>query len=304
MKKDKKLKNIVISKLNGGLGNQMFQYALAKVIAYKHGAKLLLDKDIFNLTEKKPGHMPRKYELGIFNVNSPEATEKELLYFEQLSFLNKLKREFHLNYPEMCYEANFSYSEHIKNKKPPVYLRGFFQSYKYYSGYEEIVRDCFRFPESDLDAENMQILNSIRSTKSVAVHIRRGDYINDKVTNNIHGLCSLEYYQNAMKTMLELDSDMVFYFFSDDISWVRSNFQNYNEQAIFIKGNNGKNSWKDMMLMSNCDHNIIANSSFSWWAAWLNNNQDKKVIAPKRWFKDDEKERYTYDLIPQPWLRL
>jgi hypothetical protein len=298
------LKNIVIVKLNGGLGNQMFQYALAKVVAIRHNAQILLDKDLFNLTEKKPGHTPREYELDIFNIDSRDASNKELVYFERLSIFHKLKRELHLNYPKMCYEANFSYSDAIKNKKPPVYLRGFFQSYRYFSGYEEVVRDCFQFPEAKMDGINKNILNSIKTTKSIAVHIRRGDYKTDKITNNIHGVCSLEYYQKAMEMMIEMNYDATFYFFSDDMEWVKSNFGDYNEQSNFVSGNNEDDSWKDMMLMSNCDHNIIANSSFSWWAAWLNNNKDKKVIAPKRWFRDEEKESYTYDLIPPQWIRI
>lgn len=282
----------------------MFQYALAKVIAHRHDARILLDKDLFNLIEKKPGHTPRKYELGIFNIYPPEASEKELLYFERLSLFHKIKRELNLNYPEMCYEDNFSFNEAIKNKKPPVYLRGFFQSYKYYSGYEEVVRECFKFPESEVDATNKDVLKRIKSIKSVGVHIRRGDYKNDKITNNIHGLCSLEYYQEGLKKIGATNHDATFFFFSDDMEWVKRNFGDYHEKSIFVSGNNKDDSWKDMMLMSNCDHNIIANSSFSWWAAWLNRNKDKMVIAPRRWFKDEEKEHYTYDLIPPQWLRL
>lgn len=298
------MKNIVLVKLNGGLGNQMFQYTLAHIIALKHNSQLLFDKDLFKLTEKKPGHTPRNYELGIFGLDQPSASDDDINYFEKLSVFHKIKRELNLNYPKMCFEKDFSFDPKVKKALPPVYLRGFFQSYKYYSGDEEIVRDCFRFPEKKLDPTNREILDKIKLTKSVGIHIRRGDYVKDKITNNVHGVCSLEYYQRALENIRKMDKDPVFYFFSDDMDWVKSKFVNIEGQKVFVSENQGDHSWKDMMLMSKCDHNIIANSSFSWWAAWLNGNTSKRVIAPKRWFKDPDKERYTLDLIPKEWIRL
>lgn len=281
----------------------MFQCALAYVMAVKYNSRILVDKELFKLTEKKPGHTPRSYELGIFDHDLPSATRKDIDYFERLSLSYKIKRELGLNFPKMCYENHFS-SDNIVDVIPPVYLRGFFQSYKYFCGHEELVRNFFRFPLSKLDPKNRKILGRIKKTHSVAVHIRRGDYVKDKITNDAHGVCSKEYYQRAMEKIGKMTNDVVFYFFSDDIAWVKSEFESFEGEKIFVDENKGAQSWKDMMLMSSCEHNIIANSSFSWWAAWLNSNKSKKVIAPRRWYKDIDKERKTLDLIPREWIRM
>ncbi|WP_081211253.1 alpha-1,2-fucosyltransferase [Salegentibacter sediminis] len=298
------MRNIILIKLNGGLGNQMFQYALGRLIALKHEAEILLDKELFDLTEIKPGHTPREYELEIFGLDHASASKEDINYFEQLTVIHKIRRELNLNYPKMCFEKDFRFDAKIERAVPPLYLRGFFQTYKYYSGYEEIVREFFKFPNNKLDPENRKTLAEIKGTKSVAVHIRRGDYVKDNITNKVHGVCGLEYYQKAIEKMKEMDNEMVFYFFSDDMDWVKTKFGSLEGEKKFITKNDGDNSWKDMMLMSSCDHNIIANSSFSWWAAWLNTNKSKMVIAPKRWFKDPDKEQFTSDLIPKEWIRL
>lgn len=298
------MKNIVLVKLNGGLGNQMFQYALAKIIAVRNNSEILLDKELFQLTEKKPGHTPRDYELEIFGINNSSASSRDINYFERLPVFHKIKRELHLNYPKMCYERNFGFDEGIKNASSPVYLRGFFQSFKYLKGYEDVIREVFRFPESKLDEKNKYLLDKIKLTTSASVHIRRGDYVEDKITKEFHGNCSLDYYHQAILKIKSIDKEVEFFFFSDDIDWVKKEFKDLPIKKTFVSSNTGKNSWIDMLLMSYCTHNIIANSSFSWWAAWLNKNNSKKVIAPKRWFKNPEKEKYTFDLIPEEWIRI
>lgn len=298
------MKNIVIIKLNGGLGNQMFQYALGYTIALKNNSRILIDKELFKLTKKQPGHTPRDYELGIFGLDQSQASGEDISYFERLSVFHKIKREIHLNYPKMCYEKNFSFDAGIKNATPPVYLRGFFQSYKYLKGNEDDIRDLYNFPVNHLDGKNRDLLERIKSTTSASVHIRRGDYVEDKITHEFHGTCSREYYVHAISKLRENDNEVEFFFFSDDIEWVEEEFSNLPVKMTFVKSNTGKNSWKDMFLMTSCTHNIIANSSFSWWAAWLNRNSSKVVIAPERWFNNPDKEKYTFDLIPDEWIRI
>ncbi len=298
------MKNLVLVKLNGGLGNQMFQYALAHIIALKHNSRILVDKELFNLTEKKTGHTPREYELEVFSLDHCTATTEDINYFGSLSVHHKIKRELRLNYPKMCYERNFSFDPKIKEARPPVYLRGFFQSYKYLKGYEDDIRKVFKFPKNDLDGNNKDLLEKIGLTGSASIHIRRGDYVEDRITNEFHGTCSREYYDRAISEITKFDNEVEFFFFSDDIKWVKNEFKNLSVKKIFVGSNTGQDSWKDMLLMSHCTHNIIANSSFSWWAAWLNRNRTKKVIAPKRWFNNPQKEKYTFDLIPKEWIRL
>ena len=142
------------------------------------------------------------------------------------------------------------------------------------------------------------------ANNSVSVHVRRGDYVLDKNTQEFHGVCGVDYYLDAIKLIASKMDDLLLVFFSDDTEWAIEEFKNLPYSLIFIDHNKGENSWKDMFLMSNCKHNIIANSSFSWWAAYLNQNQNKMVIAPKQWFADPTKNSETSDLIPESWIRL
>lgn len=282
----------------------MFQYALAYSMALKYRSRLLLDMSLFDLKEKKPGHTPREFELDIFEADHSTASPEEINYFEQLSLLHKIRRELHLNYPKMCYERGYSFDQKVKNAHSPVFFRGFFQSYKYFTDCEDEIRKLFIFPHDKLDKINRGLLERIVTTTSVSVHVRRGDYVEDKITNKVHGTCSREYYESAIEEISKTDEASEFFFFSDDIEWVEKEFRGLAVKKTFVNSNIGSNSWKDMLLMSRCSHNIIANSSFSWWGAWLNKSQSKKVIAPKRWFRDPEKERYAYDLIPEEWIRI
>jgi hypothetical protein len=290
--------------MDGGLGNQMFQYALASILAKKNNDLVLLDTSFFDQTEKRLGHTPRKFELGFFNNHYTPAKKKDILFFKQLSVFNKIKRELGLNYPKMYQEPSFRYDEKVLEIQIPVYLRGFFQSYQYFIGYENLIRELFAFPVDTLDEVNKNLLATIKSTNAIAIHIRRGDYVNDATTQQYHGNCSLDYYIKALSLLIENSTDFVLYFFSDDSDWVKEQFKDLPYPKQFIDHNTGENSWKDLLLMSTCKHNIIANSSFSWWAAWLNANHGKKVIAPKKWFALSEEKRNTNDLIPPEWIRL
>ena len=179
-------------------------------------------------------------------------------------------------------------------------MDGFWQSDKYFLKYESEIRKDFSFP-SFTDRVNINLLSEIINSNSVSIHIRRGDYIQMNSAIESHPLCSIKYYQSAISKIKEIIEKPKFYFFSDDIEWVKNQFFSV-ENAIFVNHNKGKDSYKDMQLMANCKHNIIANSSFSWWGAWLNPNPKKIVIAPKNWFKDTSID--TSDLIPSTWIRL
>ena len=146
------------------------------------------------------------------------------------------------------------------------------------------------------------MLIKIKSANSIAIHIRRGDYINDVITSQYHGSCSLDYYLEAIKLLTSENKDSTLVFFSDDSDWVKKELNDLPYSKIIVGHNKDENSWKDMLLMSSCHHNIIANSSFSWWAAWLNENPEKKVIAPKEWFKT--KDLDTLTLLPEEWKKL
>lgn len=293
---------MIVTKLEGGIGNQMFQYAIASIIAKKNNATILIDNTFTYQVEKREGYTPRKFELFIFKNSYTEASKSDLNSFNQLSKINRVKRKLGLNYPKIYKETSFGFDENLWTIPLPVYLKGYFQSYKYLKGFESFIVNVFTFPVDELDLVNKKLLLDIKTNNSISIHIRRGDYVNDKKTQNYHGNCSLEYYRNAISLIASKVKDIKLFFFSDDSEWVKEQFQNIAYPKIFVENNSNENSWKDMLLMSFCNHNVIANSSFSWWAAWLNKNVDKIVIAPKKWFVDSNKN--TNDLIPTTWTRL
>lgn len=295
---------MIIVELSGGLGNQMFQYAFASIFAKKNNASVLLDLSFFDQTEKSIGHTPRNFELTVFNNSYTRASTTDLLFFKQLSFLNKLKRELGLNYPKIYNEPSFDFHTEVLSLKTPVYIKGYFQSYKYFISYEDIIRRLFSFPVDKLDEVNKDFLITIKSSNTIAIHIRRGDYISDKLTAEYHGSCSMDYYLESIKLLASKNKDLTLVFFSDDSEWVKEQFNDLPYSKIVVDHNKGVDSWKDMLLMSSCSHNIIANSSFSWWAARLNKNPKKVVVAPKKWFATTELEGEVQDLIPSEWIRL
>jgi hypothetical protein len=137
----------------------------------------------------------------------------------------------------------------------------------------------------------------------VSVHIRRGDYVTNSHTNAVHGTCSLEYYENAINYISEKVKAPHFFVFSDDYKWALENFKNRSYPVTCISNNADKN-YEDLTLMYNCKHHIIANSSFSWWGAWLNPNEDKIVIGPKQWFKSKKQSTDTKDVMPKEWVKM
>ncbi len=219
-----------------------------------------------------------------------------------MSNINKVKKKLGFRYPKIYIEPTFSFQTDALSIQSPVYLKGYFQSYKYLVGYEDFIRQLFSFPVDKLDDINNELLIKIKNSKSISVHIRRGDYINDEKTAQYHGSCSLDYYLEAIKLLASKNMDLTLVFFSDDSDWVKEQFNDLPYSKIVVDHNNEENSWKDMLLMSFCSHNIIANSSFSWWAAWLNANPDKTVIAPKNWFRT--KDLDTTTLLPEEWIKI
>ena len=254
---------MIILKLQGGLGNQMFQYAFASILAKKNKTEVYLDKTFLS-RKKKIGFTPRNFELHVFNNNYNGASKKQLSLFYKLSFLNKIKKRLNLNYPKIFNEPFFGFNKSALNIKSPVYLNGYFQSTVYFNGFELMIKDLFLFSTDSLDLLNKDLLAKIKNTNTISVHIRRGDYVEDKVTQEFHGSCSLEYYFKAIKLLIDPYKDYTLVFFSDDTDWVKVQFESLSYPKIFVDNNKAENSWKDMMLMSSCTHNIIANSSFSW----------------------------------------
>ena len=199
-------------------------------------------------------------------------------------------------------EKHQHFDPDLLNASDYVYLDGFWQSEKYFSDIEEILRQEFtlKLPQSALFD---QISEAIASTCPVSLHIRRGDMANNPETNRLHGTCSLDYYDRAVQHIAKHVSQPHFFIFSDDPIWVKEHL-NLSFPSTLVSYGSSLHDYEELHLMSRCHHHITANSSFSWWGAWLNPKPDKIVITPKKWFGDFADDHDTKDLIPDNWLRL
>jgi hypothetical protein len=291
----------VIANLIGGLGNQMFQYATGRAVAHRHGVPLLLDSSGFAHYDL------RRYELGELSIQARLATEDELtragVKAKAPTLLNRVSKVLGLDRPaNLLKEASFTYDARIEQVTPPAYLDGYWQSERYFSGIVDLLRQEFML-KAPVDAANEAIVAKVREAgaSAVSLHIRRGDYVNNPQTAQYHGVCALDYYRAAVDYVSARVSVPHFFVFSDDHAWVSENFKL--EHAVTLVDVNGadRGVW-DMALMKACRHHVIANSSFSWWGAWLNPHADKIVVAPQRWFTGASHD--TSDLIPSEWVRL
>lgn len=286
---------MVITKLCGGLGNQMFQYSAARRIAFKNNFPLKLDLTWFQ------DNRDRTFHLDTFNIEYSICCPAEILRIKKngkysfglISYLKKLRK-----IPFTFKQDQFHYNSIIQHINSSVYLDGYWQSEKYFADIENIIRQDYTF-KAKPDTTNFQLIEKMSVQNSVSIHFRRGDYISNPKTNQTHSVCSIEYYKQSVEFISDKISDPHFYIFSDDIEWAKQNFR-IESPLTYIDHNN--NDYEDLRLMMNCKHNIIANSSFSWWGAWLNNNSDKIVIAPAKWFNDPSID--TKDLIPEKWIRI
>lgn len=276
----------------------MFQMAFASIIAKKNNSKVTIENSFFESNSDRVNLIFREFGLDIFNIkyyNYKVKNNRFNSFFKKI-FFKKIKTYS---------EPSFNFDPEALKLKKPVYIKGYFQSYKYFEGYEDLIRNIFKFPKDKIGKENIELLNDIKKSNSISIHIRRGDYVNNNKTNKVHGTCDLEYYNNAIKNITDNNNEgFKLFFFSDDIDWVKEKFKKTNYKKTFISNNINDKSWIDMFLMSSCNHNIIANSSFSFWGAWLNSKLDKKVIAPKKWFVDDKLESQSKNLIPPQWIRI
>jgi hypothetical protein len=294
---------MITIQLQGGLGNQLFQYAAARALAHRHGTSVAFDLRFFQNQKEKPDITPRGYELGAFGIvpTPPPLPDRLALGLSPLPFqkvLRKLVRRWH---PVTEYrEPSFRYDPVLlEATSARTYLTGYFQSERYFSDMEGLLRNELKFV-GQLETE---VAPSIQTTRSVSLHIRRGDYVTNPAAHRFHGTCSLDYYRESVAYLTERLGELHVFVFSDDQAWARQHLT-LAQPTTFVEGHTGLLSYKDMQLMSQCRHHILANSSFSWWGAWLNPSPHKIVVAPKRWFADKAAERQTQDLIPTRWIRI
>ncbi len=251
--------------LQGGLANNMFQIACAYSYGKKHNKELVL----------------LNHKIGIVHnsINSyKDNVLKDFDFFDAYNFSNF----------KGLRESQFSYNE-LPKIEGNIILDGYFQSEKYFNEYKEEIQNLF------LSDEHISLIREMFKDKlnntTCSIHVRRGDYVN---LQDIHPVQNMNYYMKAIKSM---PKETVFLIFSDDITWCKNNFPNIPEKFVFIEG---QKDYEDLYLMSLCNHNIIANSSFSWWGAWLNKNENQKVVAPSSWFGKSSQYN-TKDLYCKEW---
>lgn len=289
-----KLKKVV-SRLNGGLGNQMFQYAFGYALAARMGVPFYIE------TGMLANDPLRSYALTGLSISAeimdPAALKSEILWpaslLRRLRWLPSLPGS--LRYLS---EKSFAFDPEAAATKHSVCADGYWQSPRYFDGHAEILRQEFQLA-APMTAVRQETADWISGVNAVSVHVRRGDYAANTHTQAFHGLCSAEWYEAAMQRISENVENPHFFVFSDDIDWCRQNIPS-NWSMHFVQPQADGRDFEDMHLMSVCKHHIIANSSFSWWGAWLNHKQDKVVIAPAKWFRQSTND--TRDLLPPEWL--
>lgn len=283
-----------IIKLLGGLGNQMFQYAFYLSMANRH-KNVKADINSFKNYELHNGFELEK----IFGIKINKASNFMVKVFDPANNTwkyRKLRRFFGAKNALLDEPNEFVFDQEILNNNKSLMYRGYWQNEGYFSDITDKIRSAFTF-KKPLQDENLSISNLIKDTESISIHIRRGDYVGHSL---LGGICDLNYYQKAISLIRSKVSEPIFFIFSNDIEWCKTNLSL--PEANYISWNKDANSYIDMQLMSLCKHNIIANSSFSWWGAWLNKNENKIVIAPKRWINDSSYD--DSDICPKSWIRL
>lgn len=288
---------MIVVRVFGGLGNQMFQYAFAKYLG-------LNNKEVYlDITDFKTHVHHYGFELDkVFSnldYNLIEGKQLNKVRFNPNTVLNRvLNKAFGVQIIRNSEYREQPAKSVIKNNtyRKDIYFNGFWGNLQYINEVEDLLRKelVFRYlPEG----KNRELLDFLEGKISVSVHVRRGDYLQEDGLKDAFGIA---FYKEAFNIFMEKYSEVVFVIFSDDIPWVKENFD-FSRNMIFVDWNRGKESYIDMLMMSLCNHNIIANSTFSWWSAWLNSNKDKCVIAPRYWRSNDKNESSLY---PGDWILL
>ncbi len=289
---------MIISKVRGGLGNQLFQYAAGLALAQKHQTELYLDTSVYDRNKT------REFELQKLGLKLCFADQQQI---EDLKRNNFYKQPFY----------HFDYKFGLLPND--TFIRGYFCSEKYFSQVSDELAITIRGAISktpNLSNEQLECLDSIDSQETVSIHVRRGDYVSNQDYNQFFGTCDTGYYNAAKHAVEALCShDVRYVVFSDEIEWAKKNLE-LPKNTIYMNLNTGEQNYLDLLFMARCKHNILANSTFSWWAGLCNLNPEKIVIGPSGWFKTNYRETsgpgawikspfyYTGDLFPADWIAL
>ena len=290
---------MVITRLTGGLGNQLFQYALGRALANSQRTILKLDVSAFET------YKLHAYSLHHFNLRAAIASPSDCARFYSSSMTKRLRRLAARlvgnPYHTVKERTLFKYDPSQFPRTHNLYLHGYWQTEKYFNDITSILRSELTF-KTMADPVNADFAVQIQQkTNAVCIHVRRADYVSDAQANAFHGTCSLDYYRRAMTKLADSVVNPHFFVFSDDPVWTRANLY-LDKPATFVSHNKADHNYEDLRLMSLCKHFIIANSYFSWWGAWLNPNDNKIVVAPKKWIQTPES--HPNDILPPSWIKL
>lgn len=296
--------SMIIANIVGGLGNQMFQYACARALATELGFPLKVTIDMFGqYASRRTLELERVFSLKI-QVAGPEEMRRMVGLLRAPPAVRRILagRGFaFLRGRRFIAEPHFHFLGGLPAlARAGAYLQGYWQSERYFLRHAPAIRSDFTFARP-ITGLNSELARAIHGGAGVSVHVRRGDYVSNPKIRSFHGVCSREYYFRAMERMRKVVPKARFFVFSDGPEWVKEILAPRYPDLTVVEHNRGEDSFGDMRMMSLCRHHIIANSSFSWWGAWLNPNPDKIVIAPNRWFADGRDDR---DIVPATWERI
>lgn len=286
--------------LYGGLGNQLFQYATGLAVAMHADRSLILDLSWFKNVPNIPNTTIRKYALAPFKIDAKlqESGLSSPINLSERSILHKIFRRLRIKANGQVFtEKSFRFDPEIFNLTAPIWLNGYWQSYRYFDSISDEIRNTLQ-PCDTLNPGSLAMLSKINTTDAICVHVRRGDYVTNKQAAETHGLCDLYYYRRGIQITAH---DLLYphcFVFSDDPEWVRENFEVGIPKTV-VDVNGPDEAHQDLWLMAKCKRFVIANSSLSWWGAYLGEDPQKVVVAPKKWFV--KKKHDTVDLIPKHW---
>ena len=285
----------------GGLGNQLFQYAIGRRLAHETGQPCKLDVTGYTTDTL------RRYSLSPFNVQPEVATLEEIGLLKPLAPVpgarlspSRLLRTWQYSRTWIRERTPYVYDLEAVQARGDVYLEGYWANEKYFKSIESVIREAFTV-KSDPEGDNLAMARAIQGVASVCLHVRRGDYATDAVTRSLHGLAPLEYYREAVARLTATVRDPHFFVFSDDPDWVLQHLR-LECPTTYVTHNKADKDYEDLRLMTLCRHHIIANSSFSWWGAWLGKHPGQMVFAPAKWLNRPEID--TRDATPADWSRV
>lgn len=287
---------MIVSQIFGGLGNQLFQYAAGAVLAKRLNVEHQINTQFYD----KGQPVELDFRLDKYCLDATEVDRKLLPARSRDGLINFFLSQFRHTDLKGYKEASFELDNDFFSLKDQTYLLGYWQNEKYFDNYATFIRELFTI-KSALSAENKAVADEINNCVAVSLHIRRGAFVSNSKFNAIHGTPALDYYCRAADLIAEkCQHSPTFFAFSDEPEWVKENLKLPFDVRV-VSHNGPADNYEDIRLMSHCQHHITANSSFSWWGAWLNPSPEKIVIAPNQWFADLSMQ---HDPVPKNWLRL